>query len=206
MGRRSGGGSPRDQRMRVSLIREAARLMAEEGVRDYYTAKRKAAQRLGAADTHNLPKNQEVQLALQEYQAVFGGAEHRLQLTALRRHAVQAMELFAPFRPRLVGPVLLGTADERSVIQLHVFADTPESVLFFLIDRGIPYEPDERRVRYGKDQLSLQPVFRFIAGETEVELIVFSEAGLREAPRSEIHGRPMERATIAEVRELVEHG
>ncbi|BAU56879.2 hypothetical protein HH1059_02040 [Halorhodospira halochloris] len=190
--------------MRVSLIREAARLMAEEGIKDYFTAKRKAAQRLGAADTHNLPKNQEIQDALIEYQEVFGGAEHLAQLHELRREAVKAMELFERFRPRLVGPVLLGTADSSSGVQLHLFADTPETVLFFLMDRGIPFDPDERRLRFGKDGWAVLPVFRFMAGNTEVELTVFNENGLREAPRSEVHGRPMERASLNEVRSMID--
>ncbi len=190
--------------MRLSLIREAARLMAEEGVRDYLVAKRKAAERLGASDTRNLPRNQEIHQALLEHQAVFGGAEHEADLQHLRRRALEAMEFFADFRPRLVGPVLAGTADRESGVQLHLFADTPEAVLFFLMDRSIPFDSDERRMRFGRDGWSIQPVFRFLAGDTEVDLTVFSEAGLREPPRSDVHGGAMERAGIAEVRALVE--
>ncbi len=202
MGRRAP--STRDQRMRMSLIREAARLMAEEAVTDYAAAKRKAAERLGAADTRNLPSNQEIQQAVLEYQAVFGGSEHQQQLRRLRQRAVEAMAFFERFRPRLVGPVLAGTADGSSGVQLHLFADTPETVLFFLMDHGIPYEADERRLRFGREEYVLQPVFRFLADGTVVELTVFGEAGLREAPRSEVHGGPMERAGIDEVRALLE--
>ncbi len=57
----------RDQQMRVRIAQEAARLMSEEGVQDYYAAKRKAAQHLGAPDTRNMPRNQEVEEALHEY-------------------------------------------------------------------------------------------------------------------------------------------
>ncbi len=202
MGRR--GARQRDQRMRLSLIREAARLMAEDGVGDYYAAKCKAAERLGASETRNLPGNQEVHEALREHQAIFGGADHEAELLRLRRRAVEAMTFFADFRPRLVGPVLSGTADAGSSVQLHLFADTPETVLLYLTDRRIPFESDERRLRFGRDSWSVRPVFRFLAGETEVELTVFDETGLREPPRSEVHGGSMERAGIAEVRALVE--
>ncbi|MFP4130021.1 MAG: hypothetical protein ACLFSJ_04695 [Halorhodospira sp.] len=202
MGRR--GASQRDQRMRLSLIREAARLMAEEGVRDYYAAKRKAAERLGAGETRNLPSNQEIHEALLSHQAIFGGADHEAELLRLRRRAVEAMSFFADFRPRLVGPVLSGTADAGSSVQLHLFADTPETVLLYLTERRIPFESDERRLRFGRDSWSVRPVFRFLAGEAEIELTVFDEAGLREPPRSEVHGGSMERAGIAEVRALVE--
>ncbi|MBK1726940.1 hypothetical protein [Halorhodospira neutriphila] len=202
MGRRAP--NTRDQRMRMSLIREAARLMAEEAITDYAAAKRKAAERLGAADTRNLPSNQEIQQAVLEYQAVFGGSEHQQQLRRLRERAVEAMAFFERFRPRLVGPVLAGTADGSSGVQLHLFADTPETVLFFLMDHGIPYEADERRLRFGREGVVVQPVFRFLADGTVVELTVFGEGGLREAPRSEVHGGPMERAGIDEVRALLE--
>ncbi|ABM63016.1 hypothetical protein [Halorhodospira halophila] len=203
MGRR-GANHQRDERMRLSLIREAARLMAEDGVRDYFAAKRKAAERLGASNTRNLPGNQEIHDALLEYRAVFGGEEHEAALRHLRQRALEAMSFFADFRPRLVGPVLSGTADTESPVQLHLFADTPETVLMFLMDRRIPFESDERRLRFGRDGWSIQPMFRFLAGDTEVELTVFSEAGLREPPRSEVHGGAMERAGVAEVSALLE--
>ncbi len=189
--------------MRLSLIREAARIMAEEGVADYGFAKRKAAERLGAPDTRNLPSNREVQEALIEYQQIFGDAEREAGLRTLRRRAVEAMEFFARFRPRLVGSVLSGTAGADSDIQLHLFSDTPEAVAFFLMEHGIPYESGERRLRFGRGDWVTHPAFRFVAGGAAVELIVFDELGLREAPRSEVHGRPMERASVEAVRELI---
>ena len=45
-----------------------------------------------------------------------------------RSIALSAMEILSPFSPRLVGPVLHGTAAANSAINLHVFSDTPELV------------------------------------------------------------------------------
>ena len=63
------------QRMRQRLALEAARIMAEEGVNDYHLAKRKAAVRLGVAGSRNsprnLPRNDEIQQALEEYLRLF---------------------------------------------------------------------------------------------------------------------------------------
>lgn len=202
MGKR--GHSPRDQRMRVTLIREAARIMAEESVADYASAKRKAAERVGAPTTRNLPSNAEVEDALVEYQQIFADPEREDHLRHLREQAVAAMEFFEVFRPRLVGAVLAGTADEGSAVHLHLFADTPETVALYLMDRGVPYETDERRLRYGSSQWITRPVFRFVAGDVPVALTVFNEREIREAPRSDIHNRPMRRAGIAEVRKLVD--
>lgn len=189
--------------MRVSLVREAARIMAEEAVGDYAVAKRKAAERLGAPTTRNLPSNAEVEDALVAYQQIFADPEREDHLRFLREQALEAMEFFRVFRPRLVGAVLAGTADEGSSIHLHLFADTPETVAMFLLDQGIPYDTDERRLRFGSDQWVTRPVFRFWAGDVPVALTVFDEDEIREAPRSDIHNRPMKRAGINAVRELL---
>lgn len=74
---------------------------------------------------------------LRQYQGTFR-PEQRRQLRELREAALQAMEFFAEFRPRLVGDVLFGTADDRSPIALQLFADTPEQVIERLLEREIP--------------------------------------------------------------------
>lgn len=193
----------RDARMRELLTQECARIMAVEGVRDFSLAKRKAALRLGAPDTRNLPQNREIQDALLEYQRLFGGAARQATLRELRAAAVEAMEFFARFRPRLVGPVLDGTADDYSEVNLHLFADTPEEVVLFLMEHDIPFDTDERRFRFDDGYVFL-PVHRFVAGEARMDVCVFSELGLRHPPRSRVDGRPMRRAAVAEVRALLD--
>lgn len=193
----------RDGRMRELLTQECARIMAVEGVRDFSLAKRKAALRLGAPDTRNLPQNREIQDALMDYQRLFGGDGQRHTLRALREAALEAMTFFERFRPRLVGPVLDGTADGFSDVNLHLFADTPEEVVLFLLEHDIPFDTDERRFRYDDDYVFL-PVYRFVAGDARIDVCVFTERGLRHPPRSRVDGRPMRRANAGEVRALLE--
>jgi len=193
----------KDARMRQLVTQEAAKIMAEEGISDYLVAKRKAAERLGAPDTRNLPTNREIQDALIDYQRLFQGEEQPVLVRRLREVAVEAMEFFARFRPRLVGSVLHGTATEHSDVNLHLFADSPEEVVLFLMDHQIPYEASERRFRFGLDSYETLPVYRFVAGDTVVDVAVFSTKGLREAPRSRIDGQPMDRAGVGAVRELL---
>lgn len=197
-------GAPRDQRMRQRLIQEAARIMVDEGVRDYLVAKRKAADRLNAPGTENMPRNREIQEAVLEYQRLFRGDSHASHLRELREAALEAMRFFAPFRPRLVGSVLDGTAGDWSDVNLHVFADTPEDVAVFLMNKGIPFETAERRLRFNRDDWQFYPVYRFMAGEVPVDLTVFSGGGLRQAPRSPVDGQPMERANPDAVRLLLD--
>lgn len=191
----------KDARMRQLVTQEAARIMAEEGINDFLVAKRKAAERLGAPDTRNLPGNREIQDALIEHQRLFGGEERDALLRRLRQAALEAMEFLVRFQPRLVGSVLHGTATEHSDVNLHVFAETPEDVALFLMEHGIPYELTERRFRFGREDYVTVPVYRLIAGDVPVDLAVFSLNGLREAPRNRVDGQPMVRAPIAAVRE-----
>ena len=121
--------------------------MSEHGIRDFLTAKRKAAERFGVTDGSVLPKNTEIEDALAEYQRLFGGTRHGETLAAQRNAALSAMQMLEDFEPRLVGSVLAGTATEHNDIQLHLFAERAESITFRLMDLGIEHEVVERRVK-----------------------------------------------------------
>lgn len=189
---------------RQHMAQLAARLMAEQGIRDFRIAKQKAAQHLGI-DVRNsiLPRNTEIEAALAEHQRLFASHEQPGQLRAMREAALEAMKLFAQFKPRLVGDVLTGLADAHSDIQLHVFAEQSETFDLFLDGQGIPYEIVERRYRVGRDAHRFYPAFRFVAGEHRFEATLFAATEIREAPRSLVDGRPMERATPAHVERLI---
>ena len=189
---------------RQQMAQVAAKLMAEQGIRDFRIAKQKAAQHLGI-DVRNsiLPKNSEIEAALAEHQRLFAGHEQPAQLRAMREAALKAMALFADFKPRLVGDVVSGLADANSDIQLHVFAEQSEAFDFFLQGQGIPYEIVERRYRVGRDEHRFYPAFRFVAGDHAFEATLFGTTEIREAPRSLVDGRPMTRATAAQVERLM---
>ncbi|MFO7859353.1 MAG: hypothetical protein R6V11_10625 [Ectothiorhodospiraceae bacterium] len=197
-------GAPRDHRMRQRLTLEAARIMVEEGVNDYLQAKRKAAERLGAPGTQNMPRNREIQEAVVEHQRLFQGDSQAARVRHLRETALDAMRFFARFRPRLVGAVLDGTAGDWSEVQLHVFADTPEELDVFLMDHGLPFDATERRLRVRREEWVTLPVYRFLAGGERIDLTVFTLDGLRQAPLSQVDGQPMARANADSVARLLE--
>lgn len=178
--------------------------MADEGIKDYWQAKRKAAQHLGAPDTRNLPTNREVQEAMMGYQRLFQSDSQPQRLRRLRELAMDAMRFLERFRPRLVGSVLDGSAGPYSDVNLHVFADTAEEIALFLMDNDIPFETQERRLRFGKEDYANLTVYRFTADGEVIDLTVFGEAGRREPPRSRIDGQAMVRAKIEDVRSLLD--
>ena len=200
MGRRP---NPRADLMRLAVAEEAARIMREQGVDDFLQAKRKAADRLGVTDASILPRNTEIEAALVAHQRLFAADRHEADLAAMRRSALEAMRLMADFQPRLVGPVLTGTASAHSEINLHLFSDSPEAVSIRLEERGVPHEVLERRLRYERDRAVSYPALRFVAGRQTVDAVVFPLDGIRQAPSSPVDGKPMRRATAAEVEALL---
>lgn len=191
------------KQMRQRIAGEAARIMIEDGVKDFRQAKRKAAQHLGAMDTQNMPRNAEIEEAVREYQRLFRSDTQPRRLRELREAALEAMDFFADFQPRLAGSVLRGTAGEHSDVNLHLFASTPEEVELFLMNHNIPYKTGERRFRYGPKEHRFT-VYRFVAGENVIELLVFPLDGTRHAPPSPVDGKPMPRASVSTVRKMLD--
>lgn len=201
--RRHGSGDPRLEQRRLQVAQEAARLLAEGGPVDYTRAKLKAAQRLGYRDEASLPPNTAVEQALLEYRRLFQpGSGDRLRQA--REAALDAMEFLAAFQPRLAGPVLEGTADAGTPVTLHLHSEDPEAVARFLEQHAIPAEPGERAMRLDRGRRARVPAWHLEAGGVGFELLVLPALVLRQAPLSPVDGRPMQRASAARLRGLLE--
>jgi len=192
----------RNDQLRRALAQEAARIMSEQGIDDFLLAKRKAADRLGVTDASVLPRNTEIESALAEHHRLFE-SDHDLALADLRRIALRAMQLLREFDPRLVGPVLSGSASAHSEINLHLFAESSEAVALQLMEQRIPHQVAERRLRYEHNRVVSYPAFRFVAGRQPIDAVVFPVNGIRQSPASPVDGRPMRRGDVAEIEALL---
>src|SRR4051812_43397635 len=124
--------SRRDQNLRLHIAYLAARMMAEDGVADFGSAKQKAARQAGLSDANLLPDNNEIEAALREYQGLYQSEEQPARLRRLREVAVKVMREFDQFRPALVGSVLSGTAGLNSAVNLNPSTDDPKTPTPFL--------------------------------------------------------------------------
>lgn len=188
------------------LAQEAARIIVDQGIRDYRAAKIKAAERLGMGTRRALPRNAEIEHAISEHLQLFGRESHADFLCIMRRAALSAMEMLSSFTPRLVGPVLNGTADENSAVNLHVFADNAELIAMCLSDLGMSYRPYERRLRSSRNRGTAPDTFagfQFEHDDAAIEATVFPVDGIRQAPLSPIDGKPIKRADTKAVRGLI---
>lgn len=192
-------------RIRRLIAREAARLMVEEGVREYRDAKRKAARQFGAARAlalgSHLPTNAEIHAERQRL-LDFQDEKRPERLLGLRRLALDALELLAPFRPYLVGSVLSGAVTERSDIDLHLFADTPEEVEAYLERQGIPFSSETVTIRHGGEFVDYPHLYLETDGVV-VECTVYPPGERQRAPKSSITGKAMERADAKRLRALI---
>lgn len=193
----------RTRERRHRLAHEAARLMAEGGFRDYHLAKLKAAERLGIHDDASLPRNREIEDALREYQRLFVGQSQVQAVQSRRDAALRALEFFAGFSPRLVGPVLDGTADANSSVHLQLYTDDADAVPRFLEEHRIPADARTRHVRLDRERSDDFPVWIFSAEELTFDVTVLPHDALRQAPLSGVDERPMKRASLAQLRQLL---
>ena len=181
--------------------------MVEHGIQDFSLAKRKAADRLGVRDGANaLPSNAQIQERLVERQRLFEPEALDRRLAKLRQIATDVMEVLGAFRPKLVGPVLDGTATVASPIELHVFSDSPEAVAAALEERGFRLHDSQRRYRFGRELIEQIPGFDLMIDEEELQVMVFPERGPRHSPLSPVDGKPMRRASRSAVLALLEPG
>lgn len=141
--------------MREQLAHQAAKLMAEDGITDHACAKRKAARQLGAGETHHLPSNEEIDIALRSFRSLFQSESHPEILRQLREEALSIMRLLAEFRPYLTGSVLNGTAGAQSDINLMLFSDDAKAVLLFLLKHSIFFDDGEWMVHLSGRNVSV---------------------------------------------------
>jgi hypothetical protein len=188
---------------RRAIAELAAQYIAENGLTTYHVAKRKAADQLGFKQK-NLPTNIEIERAVINYQNLYQNSFQPEELFKLRTTAIDVMTLFEHFSPRLVGPVLAGTAGGQSEIFVHLFSDNPEAIGAKLMENNIPYKNSERRIRTTGKNIVTFPAHCFLAGNTSVVLILFPEKHLKQAPICPVDEKPMKRANIKKVQSLIQ--
>jgi hypothetical protein len=192
------------QLRRQRVAAGAARLIARLGLHDYGEAKQRAARELGIADEASLPSDALVREQLVEYQRLFRGDDQARALRARREAALEAMEFFAPFHPRLVGSVLDGTADAGAHVRLQLFAEDPDTIARFLLDADMPTRTQvDRKLAVEPGRTQAFSAWLFKARDIDFEVIALPLTLLRQPPLGE-DGKPMPRANATALKLLLE--
>lgn len=191
-----------DIRQQIAL--EAARIIADQSYLSIAEARRKAAKRLGCTKRQQLPDNQEIEIALLEYQQLFQSQHQPAELKRLRELASTAMRSLKAFHPLLTGAVLTGSADAATAIRLHLFSETTEEVILLLLEQRIPWEESEVNISYADGTSFRRPLLSFQAGDSGIELLILPSLDRRNPPLSSLNGRPEKGASLSKVLEMLE--
>jgi hypothetical protein len=194
--------SRRDNNLRRHLAYIAARMIAEDGIADYATAKQKAARQAGLADANLLPDNEEIEQALREYQGLYQKEDQPAHLRRLREVAAKVMREFDDFRPALVGSVLSGTAGQYSDVNLQLYTDDPKALSMFLLNRRYRFEEGSRRVRRGGREDEV-PQISLEVEDVTVTMTVLDLDDERSGARLRAADEPPVRARLAELEALL---
>ncbi len=170
---------------------------------EYFTAKRKAAKRLcrGEVKPSDLPSNAEIREQVQAFARVHEGDKRTANLQDMRVHALRLMRGLCRFRPRLIGSVLTGHTRKGSDIDLHVFSDHLGPVTDMLDADGLQYDVERKTItKHGETRtyihVHVHDVFPF-------ELTVYADELHSYVFKSSITGKAIERASIAELEQLL---
>ena len=177
------GSAHRIERDRLGIARTAARLIVEHGLTDWTLAKRKAARQLMLPDSAALPSNEDIEQALLDHHALFGGAGHAEVLRARRTEALAWMRRLAPYEPLLVGGVAAGWATAHSDIRLELVADDPKSVEMLLAGAGVAYAALPPRDETGTAARATE--LRIPGREADIRLSVLAPQQRRSRPRGD---------------------
>jgi hypothetical protein len=189
-----------DERIRRQIAFLAAQLMYHRTESEYFTAKRKAARQLGVEFRFrpgDLPSNSEIRDQIQSMARIHEGPRRLEHLLDMRIEALRLMRKLARFRPRLIGSVWTGHVRQGSDIDIHIFSDSQSTVTDTLDDYALPHEVQKKRiVKYGEER-----VFTHIHIDDRFpyELTLYPEDKVHHVFKSSITGRPIERASIAEL-------
>jgi hypothetical protein len=171
---------------------------------EYFTAKRKAAKQLGVEYRFrpaDLPSNAEIRDQIQAMARIHEGPKRLDHLRDMRIEALRLMRKLARFRPRLIGSVWTGHVRRGSDIDIHIFSDSLAIVTDVLDEFGVDYEVEHKRiVKYGEER-----VFTHIHIDDRFpyELTLYPEDKVHYAFKSSITGKPIEKASIAELEDAL---
>ncbi len=193
-----------DVKLRQAIALEAARLMYERLESEYYTAKRKAAKRLcrRGVKPEDLPSNAEIRDQIQVFARIHEGDKRTEHLRDMRLEALRLMRILRAFRPRLIGSVMTGHTRKGSDIDIHVFTDAVGLLTDTLEREGLQFDVERKQIVKFEEARVFTHVH--IHDRFNFELTVYAEDKAHYVFRSSITGKPIERASIRELEELLE--
>lgn len=178
--------------------------MHSRDVTEYYQAKQKAARLSGRGwvKPADLPSNAEIREQVQVLARLHEGSRSADVLKNMRVRALWWMRQLREFHPKLIGSVWTGGIRDGSDIDLHVFCNHPDAIAMRVEDLGASHTMERKRIV--KDGESRVFTHIHVRDEYPIELTIYGTSLLGFRFRSSITGKPIERATEAELEKRIQ--
>ncbi len=170
---------------------------------EYYRAKMRAARAVcrGWVKPTLLPSNSEIRDEIQRFAWLYEGDKHPRKLRQMRVVALGIMRLLSDFRPRLIGSTLTGHVRVGSDIDLHLFSSSVDVVVDCLEHAGYSVEAERKHVRKYGENLTYNHLH--VQDQFPIEMTIYAADQAHYVFRSSITGKPIERASITELEQLL---
>lgn len=187
------------EKLRRRIVFEAARMMYQRQESEYYRAKMKAARKIcrGWVKPSDLPSNAEIREEILRFAHLYEGDTRFEKLRDMRLEALRLMRQLEHCKPKLIGSTLTGHIRQGSDIDIHVFASSVDTIEGVLIDQGVDYDVERKRVRkHGEERLFTHIHIR---DRFPIELTMYPLDKIGYVFKSSITGGAMESATLPEL-------
>ena len=190
-------------KLRRQITYEAARAMYFRQESEYYRAKQKAARHIckGWVKPADLPSNAEIRDEIQSLARLHEGQARTDNLLQMRLVALRVMRLLSRFKPKLIGSTMTGHVRRGSDIDVHVFSDSLEAITAVLDEQLLFYDVEHKRVRKDGEERVFTHIH--LKESFPVELTIYAANLLNHVFKSSITGKAIERASIAQLEQLM---
>lgn len=191
-------------KLRQTIALEAAKMMYDRTESEYFTAKRKAARKMGINFRYHpmdLPSNREIRDEILSIAHLYEGQGHAEKLKQMRLYALWLMRELQSFTPKLIGSTLTGHIRKGSDIDIHIFSASLTPVTQVLENMGLQYHVERKRiVKYNTER---HFTHIHLHGLFEAELTLYSPEFIHYRFKSSITGKPIEFATVKQLESLI---
>tara|TARA_B100001142_G_scaffold243260_1_gene242425 strand:+ start:312 stop:908 length:597 start_codon:yes stop_codon:yes gene_type:complete len=163
--------------IKLSVANLAAQMIMEEGIKDYFFAKKKAAKSLGLNENVSLPTNIQIDKAIEEFHKIFNQDTNIEFLEHFKVQALNVMDLFKGFKPHLMNELTKGIIPKFPEIKINLFADNIKDIEYVLLNSEISYEFSETKMykKSGKNSIKSVPTIYLDSLPIPAEIKIYFE-------------------------------
>ena len=184
---------------RQQICELAARIIHEDGIRDYHKAKLRACETLHLKSNTFLPTNEEIELTLQQRLSLFSTNQSDHFDNSQINVSKDMLEVLMDFQARLTGNLVNGISLEKAPVEIHVFSSSAELIIDELNWRGIANHLIEKRYRYNNNEYAHVPLVICQLDQHDIEISVFKEKELHRSPVCPTNGRTYKRLSLKQL-------